>query len=75
MAKEAEQTVSKLLDELGRVRKEKGFSYQKLSELTGIHLSTFSLLEKKKRVPTILTCLKLCQALEVRLEDLLRKIR
>lgn len=75
MNKDAEQKVSKLLDELGRLRKAKGLSYQQLSELTGIHLSTFSLLEKKKRTPTILTCLKLCQALGVRLEDVLRKIR
>lgn len=75
MVKEAEQIVDKMLDELKRLRKAKGLSYNQLSERTGIHFSTFSLLENKKRSPTILTCLKLCQALEVRLEDILRKVR
>ena len=69
-----EQTVSKLLDELQKLRKAKGLSHEKLAQQTGINRSTISLLENKKRVPTILTCLRLCQALGVRLEDLLRKI-
>jgi len=75
MSKEAEQTVSRLLEEFQRLRKSKGLSYQKLSELTGIHFSTFSLLEKKKRTPSILICLKVCHALGVRLEDILKRIR
>ncbi|MES2985314.1 MAG: helix-turn-helix transcriptional regulator [Pseudomonadota bacterium] len=75
MKKEPEQAVSKLLDEFKKLRKEKGLSHDKLAELTGIHRSAIGLLEGKKRTPTILTCLKLCQALGVRLEDILRKIR
>jgi DNA-binding XRE family transcriptional regulator len=71
---QSEQIVSKLLDELERLRGEQGLSHEKLANLAGIHRSTVSLLENKKRIPTILTCLRLCKALGVRLDDLLRKI-
>jgi DNA-binding XRE family transcriptional regulator len=72
---ESEQRVSKLLDELERLRRSKNLSHEKLAQLAGISRSTVGLLESKKRTPTILTCLKLCRALGVRLEDLLRKIQ
>lgn len=69
--KNAEKTVLKLLGEFERIRKEKGLSHEKLAQLAGINRSTISLLESKKRIPTILTCLKIADALEVKLGDLL----
>ena len=75
MSKEEKKAVDKLLEELGRLRKAKGLTYDQLSQLTGVHRTTFSLLERKKRIPSILICLKICRALEVRLEDVLRKVR
>lgn len=69
----AKQIVFKLLDEFERIRKEKALSHESLAELAGVNRSTISLLESKKRIPTILTCLKIADALGVELADLLRK--
>ena len=72
--KELEKTASKLIDELIRLRKEQGLSHEKLADMTGLHRSTISLIESKKRNPTVITCLKLCKALNARLCDLLKKV-
>ena len=72
--KKTEKTVSKLLDEFLRIRLEKNLSHDKIAALTGLNRSTISLLESKKRIPTILTCLKIADALEVSLADLLKSI-
>lgn len=71
--KQAEATVLKLLDEFERIRKEKKLSHEKLAELSGLNRSTISLLESKKRIPTILTCLKISDALGVAFYDVLKK--
>jgi len=71
--KEAEKIVFKLLGEFERIRKEKELSHEKLAELAGVNRSTISLLESKKRIPTILTCLKIADALNVNLHDLLKQ--
>ena len=73
-SKEAEKIVLKLLDEFEKIRKEKGLSHEKLATLSGLNRSTISLLESKKRIPTILTCLKIADALETTLHDLLKLI-
>lgn len=72
--KQAEQTVSKLLDKFEEIRKEKGLSHEKLAEMAGLNRSTVSLLESKKRTPTILTCLKICTALDIKLDAMLKEI-
>ena len=72
--KKVEQTVSKLIDELAKIRKEKNLSHEKLAALTGLNRSTISLIENKKRTPTILTCLKIADALEVSLGKLIDKV-
>ncbi len=72
--KNAEKIVFKLLGEFERIRKENGLSHEKLAKLAGVNRSTISLLESKKRIPTILTCLKIAEALEVSLSDLLKTV-
>lgn len=69
-----EKTVLKLLDEFERIRKEQGLSHEKLAQLSGLNRSTISLLESKKRIPTILTCLKISSALGVKLHKLLELV-
>ena len=70
----AKKITLKLLDEFERIRKQKGLSHEKLAALAGVNRSTISLLESKKRIPTIITCLKIAEALEVSLADLLKRI-
>ena len=72
--KELENIASKLVDELIRLRKEQGLSHEKLAEMTGLHRSTISLIESKKRNPTVITCLKICKALELELHTVLSRI-
>ena len=72
--KKSERVVSKLMKEFKKIRKERGFSHEKVASLTGLHRTTIGLLESEKRVPTILTCLKISSALEVQLYDLLKKV-
>lgn len=73
--RQAEQTVSKLLDKFEEIRKQKGLSHEVLAKKAGVHRSTISLLESKKRVPTILTCFKIAEALEVDIAALIRGLR
>ena len=70
----AKKITLKLLDEFEKIRKQKGLSHEKLAALAGVNRSTISLLESKKRIPTIITCLKIAEALEVSLADLLKRI-
>ena len=73
MNKHAEQTTKKLIALLLAERKKQGLSHQKLADLAGIHRSTISLIETGKRIPTILVCLKIADALNVSLDALLKK--
>lgn len=72
--KSSEITVSKLVIELSKIRKQKAISHEKLAEMTGLNRSTISLIENHKRIPTILTCIKISKALETKLSELLRKV-
>lgn len=61
--KAVEKAVSRLIDEFVRVRMERQISHEALAKAAGVHRSTISLIESKKRIPTILTCLKISKAL------------
>jgi transcriptional regulator with XRE-family HTH domain len=64
--------VSRITDEIYRKRKEMGLSHQKLGDEAEIDRSTISLIESKKCIPSIFTLLKICKALGISLEELLR---
>jgi DNA-binding XRE family transcriptional regulator len=72
--KQAEHKINLLLDKLETIRKERGYSHEKLANLSGVHRSTISLLESKKRIPTVLTCLKICDALDVAFDEVIRDL-
>jgi transcriptional regulator with XRE-family HTH domain len=52
-------------DNVCRIRKEKGLTQEKLSELSGLSQQYISDLERGKRNPTIVTLYELAQALGV----------
>jgi transcriptional regulator with XRE-family HTH domain len=72
--KGAEKAVSRLVDELTVLRKGQKLSHEKLAQKTGLNRSAISLIESKKRIPTILTCFKIARALDTSLGLLIRKI-
>ena len=63
--KKSENIVDFVVLELSEIRKQKSVSHETVAKLAGLHRSTISLIESRKREPTLLTLLKICQALEV----------
>jgi transcriptional regulator with XRE-family HTH domain len=63
--------IHKIIDEMILVRKTKGLSHQTLADLAGLNRSAISLIESKKRVPSILNVLKICNALGIKLSILI----
>ena len=72
--KDAEERVKRLLEKFEEVRKQQGLSHEKLAEKAGLHRSTVGLLENKKRIPTILTCFKIADALDVSLVSIIKEV-
>ena len=62
-----------IIDEVFAKRKELGLSHEKLAVAAGLHRSAISLIERKQRIPSLLTILKICKALEVSLGKVVAK--
>jgi len=69
-----EKTVKELVKQFRELRLEQNLSQAKLAEKIGMSDRAISFIEGNKQIPSILTCLKICRALGVSLEDLLKKI-
>ena len=72
--KQAEQNVDAIVARLKEIRLEQNLSHEKLAEKTKLHRSTISLIESRKRQPTLLTCFKIAEALDVDLADLIKAL-
>lgn len=68
--KELEEKVSGLIDSFTAERKKQGLSHEALANKCGLHRSTISLIESKKRMPSILVCMKIAKALNIKLAKL-----
>lgn len=73
MSNRPEKTTSALIDKFIALRKEHGLSHDQLAEKTGLSRAAISFIESKKRTPSILTCLKIANALGSKLSDLLEE--
>ena len=69
--KSAEHTVDQIIARLKEIRLEQNLSHEKLAEKAKLNRSTISLIEARKREPTLLTCIKIANALNVDLMDLI----
>lgn len=69
----AENVIHCFIDLLKETREAKNISHEKLGEKAGVHRSTIGLIENKKRNPTILSCYKICMALEISMPDLIKQ--
>jgi transcriptional regulator with XRE-family HTH domain len=58
---------------LGALRKERGLSLRKLAELSGVHYMNLFKIENRDVDPQLSTLLKLCKALGITLNDLVKQ--
>ena len=58
---------------LKAMRKAKGLSHQDVADMAKVHRSTISLIESGKIMPTLLVCLRIADALDVSLAEMLRQ--
>lgn len=72
--KKPETIVKEVVKQLVTIRKEQGLSHETVATRAGIHRSTVSLIEAGKRQPTLLTLLKIAQALKCDFGDVFKKI-
>ncbi len=65
----------KIVELLHTKRKQRGFSQESLALAADVSPSCIQHLESNRSTPTLITLLKLCEALEIDLADLLRTAR
>ena len=70
--KKANKIEEIVIKELAKRRKALGYSYEKLAELSGLHRTSISLIERNKIHPTFLVCLKIAEALELDLSEIMK---
>ena len=63
-----QETKNHIIDQYIALRKEKGYSQEKIAELTGIARTNIVRIESKSNVPTLEVLLKLATALDMDLE-------
>lgn len=63
-----QRTKENIIGQYIALRKQKGYSQEKIAELTGIARTNIVRIESKANVPTIEVLLKLAEALDVELE-------
>jgi transcriptional regulator with XRE-family HTH domain len=73
--KEAERILSYVADKLEGERERQGLSLQKLGALSGVSRTAIGMIEKGQRSPTLVTCLRVADALGLDLEDVLKSAR
>ena len=67
--KSLDHVVERLID----IRKKKGISHEQLVKISGVSRTAISYMEARKSIPSIITCMKLCEALDVKLSKLLKE--
>lgn len=63
-----QRTKEQIIEQYISLRKQKGYSQEKIAEMTGIARTNIVRIESKSNVPTIEVLLKLSEALEMELE-------
>ena len=69
-----DKRLEKLANNIRAERNRKNYSQEKLSELSGVSVSSISLIERKLQVPSIFVVCQIAKALEVDVKELLKDI-
>ena len=67
-----QEIVKVIVKRLAMARQKKGLSYEQLADMTGLHRTGISLIERGERQPSLLNIIKIAQALELDLSQLLK---
>lgn len=73
MIKDTEKILNSVIDILKRERIARGISHEKLAILAGVHRTSIGHLESKITKPTLFICLKIADALNLKLSDILKE--
>ena len=73
MTKRTDKILDEVIEILKRERIAQGISHEKLSLLAGIHRTSIGHLESKITKPTLSLCLKISEALNINLSDVLKE--
>jgi transcriptional regulator with XRE-family HTH domain len=68
--KTPKKTVDAVIQKLTERRKQLGYSHQKVADLSGLNRSAISLIEARKREPTVLTLIRIANVLEIEVKSL-----
>jgi transcriptional regulator with XRE-family HTH domain len=72
--KEADRILTHVMDMLRQERERQGLSLKEFGALSGVERTTIGKAEKGQRSPSLLICLRLADALGLRLGDVLNSI-
>ena len=73
--KEADRILAGVMQRLKQERERQGLSLQKLGTLSGVNRTMIGRIEQGERSPTLTICLRVADALGLRLADLLAEIQ
>lgn len=74
MHKQTKEESAWVVEYLTKKRKELGLSHDVLSYYAGVSRGAISLIESKKRTPSLITVLKICKALGISLSTILAEL-
>jgi XRE family aerobic/anaerobic benzoate catabolism transcriptional regulator len=69
---EAEKLLAAVVDRLRRERERRGLSKKKIAAMSGISRTAIVMIESGQRSPSLMICLRLADALGLRLDNVLR---
>jgi predicted transcriptional regulator len=72
--KEADRILSCVMVKLEKERERQDISLRKLGAMTGLHRTSIGLMESGQRSATVVSCLRIADALGLRLGDVLNSI-
>lgn len=70
----SEKTARSLINELKKIRQHKKISQYKIAKDSGLSTSSINSIENGDQIPSIITCFKICRAMNVKLWEVLREI-
>jgi len=72
-SRQTDQIINYVVDRFIELRTDQSLSHEKLAEMAGVHRSTISLIESKKRSPTLKNCIRIASALKANLSQILKE--